>query len=44
VEKLSGVCQTCRRPVCLEPFCRKEVYKEDLSVSVIQCRNCASTA
>ena len=43
VGKLTAICQNCRKPVCSESFCGKEVYKDDLNISVIQCRNCAIT-
>src|SRR5215213_8645443 len=40
VHELTAVCQNCKKPVCSDIFCQKEVYMDDFELSVIQCRNC----
>jgi hypothetical protein len=42
--ELASICQNCHRPVCSRKFCEKEVYREELGIRVIHCRNCAPAA
>jgi hypothetical protein len=42
IDKLTGICHVCHKPVCSRDFCEKDVFVKELNLWVIQCRNCTA--